>query len=383
MLDIHQTLPFLTELCVAGATLGILYNLVAAILVLRFRDDTIWPAPKPQPVTILKPLYGGEPGLFPRLESFCRQDYPERIQLLCGTQVKEDPAIHPVRLLQRLGNGTHVELVVDEYCAGTNRKIANLVNVEGRIRHDIVILSDSDIIVDNSFVSQIVAELQTPGVGAVTCAYFGLAAGGICARLSALNINSQFLPNVILALTFGAAKPCFGSAIAMRKETLVRIGGLRTFLDELADDYAIGRAIRALGLDVVVSRRIVVGHACFERTFREFWEHHMRVCRTIRSIDPVGYMGTIFMHPLALSLPAALAGAHHGFALAGIALASRATLSASMGRAFNLKRESLWLLALHDTISFAVFVCSFLGTAVEWRGQSYRIRHDGTVEKQP
>jgi ceramide glucosyltransferase len=107
----------------------------------------------------------------------------------------------------------------------------------------------------------------------------------------------------------------------------------------------------------------------------------MRSSRTIRSIDPVGYVGTIFMHPAMLAVLADLSGAQHPIALPGIAFASRVILSFSVERAFGLQRQALWLLALHDTISFAVFVCSFLSAAVEWRGQGYRILRDGSMEK--
>lgn len=107
----------------------------------------------------------------------------------------------------------------------------------------------------------------------------------------------------------------------------------------------------------------------------------MRLSRTIRSIDPVGYAGTIFMHPLMLAIIAALLGARHPIALPCIAFLSRVILTLRIGRSFNLSRQSLWLLAAHDAISFAVFVCSFFGGAVEWRGQHYRVLHDGTMEQ--
>jgi ceramide glucosyltransferase len=73
-------------------------------------------------------------------------------------------------------------------------------------RHDVVLISDSDIVVEPQFLSNIVSELQTPGVGGVSCAYFGVAAGAIWAKLSALHINTQFLPNVVAALSFDAAR---------------------------------------------------------------------------------------------------------------------------------------------------------------------------------
>src|SRR5581483_31067 len=138
--------------------------------------------------------------------------------------------------------------------------------------------------------------------------------------------------------------------------------------------------LRATGLEVVVPSW-AVGHVCFERSFRSFWEHHMRSSRTIRSIDPVGYVGTIFMHPLMLALIAVVTGAQHPIALPSVAFASRAILNFSIERTFNLPRQALWLIALHDAISFAVFVCSFFGAAVEWRGQTYQIFDDGTIRK--
>jgi ceramide glucosyltransferase len=380
MLSLTETTRFVSEICVAGAILGIVYNVLAAILAPRFNRPAKLDRPSSKAVTILKPLHGGEPGLFPRLDTLCRQHHGGSIQIVCGTQQRTDPANDVVRLMQRLHPDKEIDLVTDDRPRGGNPKVANLVNLEAKARHEIVVMSDSDIVVGDQFVSRLVAELDGPRVGAVTCLYHGIAAGGVWARLSALNINAQFLPNAIVALTFGAAKPCFGSAIAMREDVLRRIGGLKPYLDELADDYAIGKAVRETGLEVVIPHW-AVGHVCFERSFRSFWEHHMRSSRTIRSIDPVGYAGTIFMYPLVLALIAALTGAHHPIALPGIAFASRVVLNFSIERTFKLQRQAPWLLALHDTISFAVFVCSFFGAAVEWRGQNYQIFRDGTIQK--
>ncbi len=377
---LSETIHFLRETCIAGVILGIVYNILAAILAPRFNRPSKLDGYSSRPVTILKPLHGSEPGLFPRLISLCRQRHEGEIQLVCGTQQPSDPANQVVRLIQRLHPAIDIDLVVDERSRGENPKVANLVNLEMKARHEIIVISDSDIVVEDQFVERLVAELDNSQVGAVTCLYHGIAAGGVWARVSALNINAQFLPNVMVALTFGAATPCFGSAIAIRADVLKRIGGLTSFLNELADDYAIGKAVRATGLDVVVPCW-AVGHACFERSFRSFWEHHMRSSRTIRSIDPVGYAGMIFMHPTMLALIAALMGASHPIALPGIAFASRVILNFSVERTFKLQSHALWLLALHDMISFAVFVCSFFGAAVEWRGQNYRVFRDGSIEK--
>jgi ceramide glucosyltransferase len=376
-----ETIHLVSETCVVGAILGTVYNVLAAMLASRFNRPSKIKGSSARSVTILKPLHGSEPGLFPRLAPLCRQRYEGRIQLICGTQQRTDPANHVLRLMQRLHPAMEIELIVDDRSRGENPKIANLVNLEPRVRHEIVVISDSDIVVEDQFVERLVAELDDARVGAVTCLYHGIAAGGMWARLSALNINAQFLPNVMVALTFGAAKPCFGSAIAMRADMLKRIGGLKPFLDELADDYAIGRAVRATGLDVVIPHW-AVGHVCTERSFRSFWDHHQRTSRTIRSIDPVGYAGTIFMHPLMLAVLAVFTGAaQHPIALPGIAFASRIILNFSVERTYKLRHQAIWLLALHDTISFAVFVWSFFGATVEWGGHYYRIFGDGSMQK--
>jgi ceramide glucosyltransferase len=122
-----------------------------------------------------------------------------------------------------------------------------------------------------------------------------------------MSINLQFLPNVIAGVSL-KWPPVPQSDHCLQREVLVQIGGSRRFADELADDYAIGSAVRALGRKVVVSR-FTVGHVCFERGFRALWGRQLRAARTIQAIDPVGYAGTIFFtHPIALSVVAAILG---------------------------------------------------------------------------
>jgi ceramide glucosyltransferase len=372
----HDLAKWLGELCAAGAVLGCLYNLTAIILVLRFpqaRKTATWfPS-----ISILRPLHGNEPGLFSRLSSLFRQDYPGRIEIVCGVQEENDAAMPVVELL-RATSPAHVELRVNGREHGSNRKVSNLINMEAAARQEVVVVSDSDIAVDASYVSSVVAELESPAVGAVTCAYHGIAAGGIYARLSAMSINLQFLPNVIAAVSLGAARPCFGATIALRRETLAQIGGFSAAADELADDFALGRAVRALGRQVVVSR-FTVGHVCFERDFRSLWARQLRSARTIQTIDPVGYIGTIFMHPLPLSVLAAALGIGSSLLLISAALICRISLSSAIQRACQLPRPSYWLIPVQDALAFAVFVTSFFGSAVEWRGKAYRVAPDGAL----
>jgi ceramide glucosyltransferase len=240
------------------------------------------------------------------------------------------------------------------------------------------VLSDSDIVVGPGYARAIVALLARLNVGAVTCLYHGISGEGLWERLSALAINLHFLPEAITAVSLGMTKPCFGATVALRRSMLERIGGFAPFADELADDYAIGLAVRAAGYEVAIAP-FLVGHRCFESSLRQVVRHQLRVARTIKTIDPIGYAGSIITHPLPLALIGMLSGGAGAALVAVAALASRLALCRCVERRFGLPRESFWLIPLQDLIAFGVYVASFFGATVHWRGAEYRVGSDGTL----
>jgi ceramide glucosyltransferase len=365
------------------AAFGCGYLLAAAILAGRSPRGDARAGPITAPaVTVLKPLHGDEPGLFDNLASFCSQDYSGRIQIIFGVQNPHDAAVAVVERLRREQAARDLDLVIDTKVHGLNRKVSNLVNMAPAIRHDIVILADSDMRVDPDYLSRVVAALGQPGVGAVTCLYYGAPSTGVWARFSALAINSHFLPSVIVGLALGRAHPCFGSTVALRRETLDEMGGFIAFVDCLADDYAIGAALRARGYAIAIPP-FAVAHMCTQTSLRELCRHELRWARTIRSIDPAGYAGSIVAHPLPWALIAALVGATSSVLLpaVGVALASIACRMALLRRvqqAYALPAQVYWLVPARDLLSFALFVVSFLGWDVSWKGRSYRMIADGS-----
>ena len=159
-----------------------------------------------------------------------------------------------------------------------NPKISNILNMFPLAQNEIIVLSDSDMCVDQNYVRDVVATLQQPEVGLVTCLYRGRAVGGIWSRLAAAAVDHHFLPSVLVGLRFGLAQPCFGSTIALRRETLKRIGGFESVADTLADDYAIGDAVRRLGLKIAIPP-FTVDHTFSERTLSEVLAHELRWAR--------------------------------------------------------------------------------------------------------
>jgi len=374
--DILITLAWL--LCAASAV-GSVYLLFAGAAVRRFAARAQPPAPMAPPVSILKPLCGEDAGLYDNLESFCRQEYP-RWQVVFGVQDPGDPAIPVVRRLIAAYPEADLVLVVEPSRRDGNLKVANLQNMLPMARHDVIVIADSDMHVRPDYLAEVTAPLADSATGLVTCLYRGVSAGGLWSQLACLNINHGFLPQALVAAALGERNGCFGATIALRRDTLDAVGGLAVIAESLADDHALGAAVRRLGRHVVLSPH-VVDNVVAEPSLAALFRHELRWSRTIRAIAPAGFAGSILTQPIALALLAlALAAAPRpAVAVLALALVCRAVMVRMVDRALRLAATPLWLMPLRDLLSFAVFIATFLSRTVAWRDRTFRIGRDGQL----
>jgi ceramide glucosyltransferase len=380
-MTISSLAPFLlllSHICMAGAVAGCAFTLLECYFVLRFVGSKEPRSSARPPVSILKPLHGAEPGLLARLARFCEQDYAGPVQIVFGAHSDAEPGAAMVRELMVQFPDCAIDLVIDQRSHGTNGKVSNLLNMMQRARYDLLVLSDSDIIVGPDYLQRINALLEAES-GAVTCLYYGVG-DGLWPRLSALAINMHFLPQAILASSLGLVQHCCGATIVLRRSMLDRIGGFAAFANVLADDHAIGAAVRSQGYPITTAP-FLVGHRCLDARFGELIRHQIRAARTIRSIAPLGYAGTIITHPWPLAVLGALSGTITGDLVAAAALGLRLALCICISRRFGLRRD-YWLVPLQDMIAFAVYLASFFGMTVHWRGSVYRVMADGMMIEQ-
>lgn len=368
----------LVALWLAGA-FGCLFMLFAAALM--WSSTRPQPAPEPAPdLTILKPLHGDEAGLYENLASFCEQDYSGAIQIVFGVENPNDPAIAVVERLRAAYPGRALELVVEPRAVGSNPKVANLINISGRIAHDVIVLADSDIRVQRDYLARLVGALERQGGGAVSCPYYGISTGSLWSQLAQLTIDSHFLPGVVVGTRLQLSRPCLGSTIALRRSSLAAIGGFEPLADCLADDYVLGELLRERGEPVSVLR-FAVGHVCAESFLVELWRHELRWALTIRTVDPLGYLGWIVTHAFPLALIAwLLGGGWPAVGLAVAALACRAVLIFATERGYGLPPHPYWLIPVRDLLSFAVFVAGFVARDVSWRGHHYELMSEGILK---
>lgn len=363
-------------LLLALAAVGTLYWAVATRVLARFLQGDRPQAASFEAVTLLKPLYGAEPKLEANLASFLRQTHRGPLQMVCGVQCADDQAVKIVRDLQAHHPTARVDLVVDSTRHGANAKVSNLINMMAHAKHDIVVLSDSDMAVEPNYLAQVLAALNTPGIGLVTCLYHGRGDAGFWSRLAAAGPSYQFVVGLVFGKVMGLAEPCMGSTIALRRSTFEAIGGLEAFADVLADDHAIGAAVRARGLGIAIPP-MLIAHASAETSLAQVWRQELRWAATIRALAPAGYAGSLIGFPLALAMLGSLFHPLPGLCLVAAAFSVRQLTKQVVDRHAGASTAPWWLLPFRDGLSFAVFVASYFVRVVDWRGTRLRMDKDG------
>lgn len=350
---------------------GIIQYAVGTWLTERFVAHPRQPPQQRPAVTIMKPLCGADLMAELAIESFFLLDYPN-YQLVFGVQDAQDPVLEIVGRLRARYPQRDVTLMVNDALHGSNRKVSNLINMKPLAKHEIVVFSDADIHAPPYFLDDVVAALEAPKVGLVTTLYTALPASPVlAARLGAAQINQTFLPGALLARALGR-QDCMGATMAIKQSVLVESGGLAALVKHLADDQVLGRRVVKAGYKVGLASAVPAATVPEVKFSSLFW-HELRWARTIRALVPVAYTGSILQIPL---LWAVLAVLFSGFTLWSLVLLlltliARVIFAWRVEKALDLPcTRDVWLFLLRDVFSVIVYIASFMGRRVDWRGQS-------------
>jgi ceramide glucosyltransferase len=362
----------------ALALIAAAYQLISLAAVMRFFAAPPHREGGSASVTLLKPLHGNEPLLAVNLATFLDSAHAGPVQLVCGVGDPGDSAVGAVEALRSTHPAADIALTTGPRAPGTNAKVGNLIAMMAVARHEILVLSDSDMAVGRDYLPTVLAALEAPGVGAVSCLYTGRGDAGFWSLLDAAIISWSGTPKVVMSIATGIARPCMGSTIAIRRETLEQIGGFAAFADVLADDYAIGEAVAALGKTVAVPP-ILLTHACTEASLGEVWRHHLRWAVTIRGVAPLRHLGSGIVYALPIALLAIPFAPLAGLSAAAIALATRLLVATRIDRIAGRPTAPLWLLPLADCLEFAAFLASLTARTIDWRGRRLTMAGNGRI----
>jgi len=369
--------------CILSAAIYYLIAVVAGLLWFRdrSRQRALGTGFTP-PATIFKPVRGADTEAWENFAGFCRLDYPE-YQIIFGVRDADDPAVEIIRRLIRDFPETDIELVVSSNEIGLNRKVSNLNNMYPMAKHDILLVVDSDIRVESDYLRRVVAPLQNEKVGMVTCLYRGTRATTAGGLIENIGISSTFGPEVCSSRALEGIAFALGSTIATRREILESIGGFKALADYLADDFLLGNLTARAGYEVVLSD-CVVEHVSGPVTMREMLRHQLRWGRSTRISRPWGYRGLILTYGTTAAVLALPAWNFSSFAwgMLGLMLAIRYLPVFLIGvyglRDFVLMRF-FWLVPVRDLITFGIWLVSFRGDEIQWRGDNFRVLRSGKL----
>ncbi len=333
-------------------------------------------------ISLLKPVKGLDHDTYACLASFINQDYPNR-QILFGVADPADPVLPVLRELQGKHPDVDIQIINCPQELGLNPKVSTLRQLLPQADHELIVISDSDVRVQPDFLTRLAAALQQPGVGLATCLYRSgpvQTAGG---ALEALSISADFIPSVAMAHYVEGINFALGAVMALPRQVLERIGGLAGIADYLADDYQLGYRVSQAGLQVHLLPYVVETLGGRE-TVAGYVAHQLRWARTYRVCRPKGYFayGITFALPWGLLAWLTSGLAPWGGRLAVVCLLVRLAVAAVAERAC-LRGQLPWryflLLPIKDLISFGLWVLSFLGDTVSWKGRRYRVAPDGRL----
>jgi ceramide glucosyltransferase len=339
-----------------------------------------------RPISVLKPARGLDPGAYENFASFCRQDYPE-FEILFAVNDAEDPVVPIVQQLIADFPGRSIRLIVVAERLGPNTKVSNLCRLVREARHDLLVITDSDVRVEPGYLRSVAAMFRDPRVGGVTALYRGRDNLQFVAAMDCVGSSAAFCGAALVARELEGLKFMMGSTMATTKERLAEIGGFEAMVDLHSDDYELGRRIAAGGHRIELLPE-PVWMAFPSQTLGAYLRHELRWAIGIRNIRPGGHFGMLFTHGLPWAIAAAWVAP--SAAIGAAYLAAYFVLRFAMAWAVGVwglhdpvLRRRFWLLPVRDLLSFFVWLASFGMNRIEWRGSSFTLEKGRMIPVAP
>jgi ceramide glucosyltransferase len=361
------------------AVLGTMLTTVQALLVRRFRRTDVpfgEGLRSPQAVSflsILKPVCGLDDELEENLASFTRIR-GIRYEVIVSAEEWDDPALEVVRRVMRAHPFAPFRIVVDPGSRHgvVNRKVERLIAAARDANGDVLLISDSNVRIEPNDLAQTLAAFDDPRIGCVSNLFIGAGAQTFGATIESLHLLSFVVPGAVLAASAGMT--CVvGKSMALRREALHAIGGFERFRRVLAEDQAIGLAVKKAGFEVALSP-IVVRNVIVDRNVKRAVDRQVRWNKIRYAFSHRLYAAELLLNPFAFALLAAPIAPLLPLAVALARCAQIAVLSRATGASFTWKQVAMT--PVLDALMLYAWFIPFFSNSVTWRGYHARVGRD-------
>lgn len=340
------------------------------------------------PVSLLKPLHGAEPGLEEYLESFFALDYPEFEMLFCA-RTEDDAGLQLARRVAANHPAIPVRFLLSGAPPWPNARCYSLSVMAKEAKHDLMVITDSDVLVEPGFLREVASPFVSSGVQASTCLYRGTATKmGLWARMEGLGMSVEMTSGVIVADMLEGMRFTLGPCMAVRKGALEGFGGFSRLGYYYADDFMLGNLVAENGGEVRLSTH-VIDHCIVNNGFWRNFSHQWSWMKSTRFSRPWGHLGTglTFAAPfgiLGLFSAWALGRPELGLTLLGWAYLSRVLLCLVAGGWVvrdPAAVRSCWIYPLRDLLGFVLWAASYTSKRVGWRDDRFVLEKGGLMRK--
>lgn len=335
------------------------------------------------PVTLLRPIKAGVPHLRGKLERLARAMRPGD-QLVLGA-ASGSPEIAECEGVGAAFADREIVVVRCDEGAALNPKISKLVQMEAACRHERLILSDSEAIIDSGWLDALRHEWESSGAGALTTGYRIIGARSWPQRFDAAAALLSFWPGLAIVRRWGRVNFTLGACTCLRRADLASAGGWRAFGDFLAEDRELGAALAARGCAIRLASAVTTLEID-PLSWRDWWRHQRRVAVTYRVGAPAGFAGMLLTHGAAAALALAAAPVEIWTwcaVWAAVTLLVRWLAAQWLAQTLRFPAPALAISLLAaggmETITWAL---SWLSTKVWWSGSWRRVGADGRFVRQ-
>ncbi len=366
-----MTLEALAAIPLACSGLGLVALAVQALALRRhLARSAAVPSATPG-ISILKPLCGVDDGLEANLAAFAALDYPG-YEVVLGVRSASDAAWSVARAAAARWPG-RFRVVVQRGEPGLNPKVNQLVGLARVARHDLLVVSDSNVRPPPGYLGEIAACLEDDAVGLVTHPVVGVGERRLGSMLENLHLAGSVAPGVVAAKLVGRRDVVIGKSMALRRSDLAALGGFESVKDVLAEDYVLGLRVPAeLGKRVEVARRPV--HNVVQRaSVSQFAARYRRWGVMQRhAVGRFPYAAAVLLNPV-LFAAAGAAADRSATALAGLGAvcAAKAAVDGLAARAVRpggFRLRQLAVSPLKDLVFGACWAHGLVRNEIDWRG---------------
>ena len=322
-------------------------------------------------VSILKPVCGLDDGLEQNLLSFLSL-HGVRYEVILSIEERNDPAV-PIATAMVRDHPDVFRLVVGGGSARgvVNRKVERLIAAARVARGDIFFISDSNVRIDPGDVRDTIAEFANDRVGCVSNLFIGEGATNLGATIETLHLMTFVAPGAVLAAAAGV--PCVvGKSMAISRSVLNAIGGFEAFRHVLAEDQAIGLAVRDGGFEIRLSS-IRVRNVIARRSIKRALDRQIRWNKIRYAFSRMLFASELILNPLPLATIAVICGAP--VALLAIVVFARIIEGFLLRDALEapLSVGQICAIPVLDFVMFYAWFAPFFSNRITWRGYEARI----------